>query len=203
MAYDKVVDSSVLDAGLKAIADAIREKGGTSDNLAFPQAMAEAIAAIEAGGGGSNEIITGTFTCISETENVLLEGAIPVRSQVPKACWIYEWGVPYNDKTHTKRRLLAMLYVRKDGGTDTDTAGTYSGCVIAINSAGGNIPSATTISVTNLWNGTKQRIDYTTSNLYDAFKGDYAKGTLFFGCIGNYGLTAGRTYCWGVIPWDE
>lgn len=51
MAYDKVVDSSVLDAGLKQIADAIREKGGTSDNLAFPQAMAEAIAAIEAGGG--------------------------------------------------------------------------------------------------------------------------------------------------------
>lgn len=51
MAFDKVVDSSVLDAGLKQIADAIREKGGTSDNLAFPAAMAEAIAAIEAGGG--------------------------------------------------------------------------------------------------------------------------------------------------------
>jgi hypothetical protein len=50
MAYDKVVDSSVLDAGLKAIADAIREKAGTSDNLAFPTAMAEAVAAIEAGG---------------------------------------------------------------------------------------------------------------------------------------------------------
>lgn len=51
MAYDKVVDSSVLDAGLKQIADAIREKGGTSDSLAFPTAMAEAIAAIQAGGG--------------------------------------------------------------------------------------------------------------------------------------------------------
>lgn len=51
MAYDKVVDSAVLDAGLKQIADAIREKGGTSDNLAFPSAMAGAIAAIEAGGG--------------------------------------------------------------------------------------------------------------------------------------------------------
>ena len=50
MAYDKVVDSAVLDAGLKQIADAIREKGGTTDNLAFPAAMAEAIAAIEAGG---------------------------------------------------------------------------------------------------------------------------------------------------------
>lgn len=78
MAYDKVVDSAVLDAGLKQIADAIREKGGTSDNLAFPQAMADAIAAIEAGGGGgggldflnevfnSTEIQAGTCT-IAET----------------------------------------------------------------------------------------------------------------------------------------
>lgn len=51
MAYDKLCDSSVLDAGLKQIADAIREKGGTSDNLAFPAGMAEAIAAITAVGG--------------------------------------------------------------------------------------------------------------------------------------------------------
>ena len=56
MAYDKVVDSSVLDAGLKQIADAIREKGGTSDNLAFPTAMAEAIAAIQASGGAKVEL---------------------------------------------------------------------------------------------------------------------------------------------------
>lgn len=62
MAYDKVVDSAVLDAGLKQIADAIREKGGTSGNLAFPTAMADAIAAIQAGGGGGgvgyHEIVT-------------------------------------------------------------------------------------------------------------------------------------------------
>ena len=52
MAYDKVVDSSVLDAGLKQVADAIREKGGTSDNLVFPTGMAAAVSAIQAGGGG-------------------------------------------------------------------------------------------------------------------------------------------------------
>lgn len=49
MAYDKVVDSSVLDAGLKQIADAIREKTGSTDGLTLDD-MAEAIAAIEAGG---------------------------------------------------------------------------------------------------------------------------------------------------------
>lgn len=50
MAYDKVVDSAFLNNGLAEIADAIRAKGGTSGNLAFPTAMAEAIAAMETGG---------------------------------------------------------------------------------------------------------------------------------------------------------
>lgn len=63
MAIDKAVDSSVLEAGLTAIANAIREKGGTSDTLAFPDAMAEAIAAIETGGGEFNTQYTeGSFT---------------------------------------------------------------------------------------------------------------------------------------------
>ena len=52
MAYDKVVDSSVLDANLTAIADAIREKAGVEDTFAFPAGFVEAIAAIESGGGG-------------------------------------------------------------------------------------------------------------------------------------------------------
>ena len=71
MALDKVVDSAVLDAGLKQIADAIREKGGTSDSLAFPTAMAEAIAAIEAGGGGS--FATGSITPATNTQALTIE----------------------------------------------------------------------------------------------------------------------------------
>lgn len=51
MAYDKVIDSSVLEANLKSVANAIRTKGGTSANLAFPTGFANAISAIEAGGG--------------------------------------------------------------------------------------------------------------------------------------------------------
>lgn len=77
MAYDKVVDSYVLDAGLKQIADAIREKAGTTDSLAFPAAMAEAIAAIEAGGGGGGipsnitELAGGTYTAASKIGQTL------------------------------------------------------------------------------------------------------------------------------------
>ena len=78
MAYDKVVDSAVLDAGLKQIADAIREKAGTSGNLAFPAAMAEAIAAIEA--GGASGISFGVYTPATTGYNHTIEhglGTIP------------------------------------------------------------------------------------------------------------------------------
>ncbi len=71
MAYDKAVDSAVLDAGLTAIANAIREKGGTSDPIAF-DAMANAIAAIEAAANTVNgkKYMTGTFTVSKEAKNV-------------------------------------------------------------------------------------------------------------------------------------
>lgn len=71
MAIDKAVDSSVLDAGLTKIADAIREKVGTSDTMEFPDGLAEAIAAIGAGVAGNYEAtgdfelsgsLSGTFT---------------------------------------------------------------------------------------------------------------------------------------------
>ena len=65
MSIDRAVDSAVLDAGLTAIADAIREKGGTSDPIAF-DAMADAIAAIQAGGGG-RAFASGSFTLSSNT----------------------------------------------------------------------------------------------------------------------------------------
>ena len=55
MAFDKAVDSAVLDANLKTVADAIREKAGTSDSLVFPTGFAEAIAGIQAGGGSDEE----------------------------------------------------------------------------------------------------------------------------------------------------
>ena len=72
MAYDKVVDSAVLDAGLKQIADAIREKGGTAGNLAFPTAMADAIAAIEAGGGGGATVSFGSFTPSTDAKDYVV-----------------------------------------------------------------------------------------------------------------------------------
>lgn len=54
----------VKDTELTSIADAIRAKSGGSDSLAFPDGFSQAIAAIEAGGGGGSATILGrTYEC--------------------------------------------------------------------------------------------------------------------------------------------
>lgn len=66
MAVDKLVDSAALDADLTSVADAIRTKGGTSAQLAFPAEFVSAIEAIETGGGDplemARKIVDGTIT---------------------------------------------------------------------------------------------------------------------------------------------
>lgn len=52
MAVDKLVDSTQLDSDLTSVANAIRTKGGTSAQLAFPADFVQAIEDIETGGGG-------------------------------------------------------------------------------------------------------------------------------------------------------
>ena len=54
MALDKVVDSAVLDAGMKSVADAIRAKAGTTDLLAWPEGFKTAVEGIQTGGGGGS-----------------------------------------------------------------------------------------------------------------------------------------------------
>lgn len=51
MPIDKVVDSAVLDANLLSVANAIRDKAGTSEDMAFPDGFVSVIEAISAGGG--------------------------------------------------------------------------------------------------------------------------------------------------------
>ncbi len=74
MAVDKAIDSTQLDADLESVADAIRTKGGTSAQLAFPAGFVSAIDAIPTGGGGG-EVYTGT---VELTNEELTEFYIPV-----------------------------------------------------------------------------------------------------------------------------
>lgn len=107
MAYDKVVDSSALDAGLVRIADAIREKGGVSDKLAFPDAMAAAIVAIETGGGlpsGLSAVATGTFTLSSNAYVKSIEHGLGV---VPN--FVAVWVEGDFDTSNNKSALIASF----------------------------------------------------------------------------------------------
>jgi len=67
MAVDKLVDSTQLDADLTSVANAIRAKGGTSAQMAFPAGFVSAVEAIPTGGGGAVLIERGTFTPVSDT----------------------------------------------------------------------------------------------------------------------------------------
>jgi hypothetical protein len=72
MAYDKVVDSSALNANLTAVANAIREKAGTTGSFAFPAGFVEAISNISAGGGlpnGISAMTSGEHTLASDSAN--------------------------------------------------------------------------------------------------------------------------------------
>lgn len=59
MAVDKLVDSAQLNSDLTSVANAIRTKGGTSAQLAFPSEFISAINAIS-GGGGEAVVVTET-----------------------------------------------------------------------------------------------------------------------------------------------
>ena len=54
MAVDKLVDSAQLNADLASVANAIRTKGGTSVQLAFPAGFVSAVEAIETGGSAAS-----------------------------------------------------------------------------------------------------------------------------------------------------
>ena len=56
------------DTDLTSIANAIRTKGGTSAQLAFPAEFISAIEAISGGGGGDYEIESGTFILASSSK---------------------------------------------------------------------------------------------------------------------------------------
>lgn len=81
MAYDKVVDSTVLEDGLTQIADAIREKGNLGDPLmsplTFPSGFVGAIEGLSVG----IKATAGTFTVADTTRNYVLShglGEVPV-----------------------------------------------------------------------------------------------------------------------------
>ena len=94
MADYKMVDTTKLESDLTAIADAIREKSGSTDTLAFPEGFTEGIASISAAAAKEAEI---TIT-LASSKNTL-------------EYWYVDNGVlktmkiPYNTPTVVKGKL--------------------------------------------------------------------------------------------------
>ena len=85
MALDKLVDSTQLDTDLSSVADAIRVKGGTSGQLAFPGGFVSAVQAIPTGTTptGTKQIsITANGTT---TEDVTDYASAEITVNVPSA----------------------------------------------------------------------------------------------------------------------
>ena len=68
MAFDKVVDSAVLDAGMTSVANAIRAKTGNAATLAWPDGFLTAIAGITGGGGAGLAYDMGEFVIDADTK---------------------------------------------------------------------------------------------------------------------------------------
>ena len=197
MAYDKVVDSSVLDAGLKQIANAIREKGGTSDNLAFPQAMADAIAAIEAGGGGGKAWFISDITI---AEDVNPEVGLEITHNlgfIPAMIFVQDVSTTSNVLAEQVIFQISLVYKRTDGTGKlnrqsihivTDVNGAYppysfiksTKCLVGL---GGNFD---TIREAHIANGNMATVRDVTENT--------AKIGHIGGYTATYKLKAGRTY---------
>lgn len=77
MSVDKLVDSSQLDTDLTSVANAIRTKGGTSAQLAFPAGFVSAIGNIPTGGGSNEKLLaSGTYTVTSAESSIAISTGI-------------------------------------------------------------------------------------------------------------------------------
>ena len=71
MAMDKAVDSAQLNADLTTVADAIRTKGGTQAQLAFPAGFVSAVQAIEGAPDLNIVVTTGAGASVTATKGTL------------------------------------------------------------------------------------------------------------------------------------
>ena len=89
MAYDKVVDSTVLENGLSAIADAIREKGELGDQLAspltFPSGFVSAIEGLSVG-SVTEPYIAATYDANGQLIDAVMHGYTQIRSNAFAYC---------------------------------------------------------------------------------------------------------------------
>lgn len=97
MADYRVIDAEQLNADLTIVADAIRAKGGTTEQLPFPLGMKSAVEAIQSG-GSSVQIVTGEYTTDGNDAGsaYVYTGFSPdvLIIELPDTFFNNAWGVP-------------------------------------------------------------------------------------------------------------
>ena len=86
MALYKVIDSDALDAGMTAVADAIRAKAGLTNQLAWPDGFISAAESIQSGGGAKEPYIEETYDANGNLIDVNLVGYTAIRPYVFQCC---------------------------------------------------------------------------------------------------------------------
>ena len=157
MALDKVVDSAALDAGMSAVADAIRAKAGTTEPLAWPDGFATAISEIETGGGDNaasvidKSVVNITSNAAEVGQYAFCECDMLETVSFPRAAKIQGGAfigckalvsVSAPNATEIMSDVTDYLHFDMNGNYIKDTIGTFKGC---INLTTADFPMAETI----------------------------------------------------------
>lgn len=129
MGYDKLVDSAQLDADLTSVADAIREKSGTSAALTFPAGFVSAVGAIETGGGNP----------LTELAEIHVSSNVRSVAVTPDSSWFdYDFLIIRYDISLTGSDWIYASKTNTSGGGYTDSSVTeykYIGIANIINNS--------------------------------------------------------------------
>ena len=204
MAFDKVVDSAALDAGMKSVADAIRAKAGTTDLLAWPDGFKTAVEGIQTGGGTTPSApsdITfydydGTIVTSWTLEELATKTALPdYPSHEGLTCQGWNWSLADLKTTNRKMNVGAMyitddgktrIYIRLEEGRTSPMLGVCPNGTVTVDWGDGTTPDTLT--------GTNTTTVKWTSNHAYAAPGEYVIKLTVNGTMGFYGTSTSNQY---------
>lgn len=141
MAVDKLVDSTQLNADLTSVANAIRTKGGTSAQMAFPNGFVSAIRDIPSGGGFTPPagIEIGKVDVVSDSLSLTINHSLGV---VPKyAIILMAINGNYADIPYTTGQGNPLIFEELASDPETGVfdkslgSGRYRDSVVGINTS--------------------------------------------------------------------
>lgn len=184
MAVDKLVDSTQLDADLTSVANAIRTKGGTSAQLAFPAEFVSAINAIPSGGGSNwKKLASQEFTVNTTSTSNTSVGNIQITLSDYNDKNIVVW-VHVRDKAGKRNGYHygtdAIFFPYQLANGSTSSLSTRPVILFTVNSSGSYSGTASAYGVYGY------RVYYTSSNHYAQIYSRYNS---------NYGTINGTFVC--------